>query len=138
MITRTAERNGATRPLLVAAGLAAASVASWWLWLGIVKRYETDPVTGATTGPYRPWQVVGCVLTLLVIAVVGGLLTRPWLVVVAMTVPFTVAWSVDAARHDDTGLWAVGAILVGMGMTIGTAACAYGARLTRTAARRRR
>ena len=137
-MTGTAERDGTTHSSLVVVGLAAASLASWWLWLGLVKRYETDPVTGTTTGPYQPAQVVGCVLTLLVVAVAGGLLTRPWLVVVAMTVPFTVAWSVDAAAHDDSGLWAVGAVLVGAGTAIGTAVCAGAARLVRTALRRGR
>jgi hypothetical protein len=137
-VTTSAEQPGAGRRLLAPVGLAAATLATWWLWLGTIKRYEVDPVTGATTGPYQPWQVVGCVLTLLVIAVVGGLLTRPWLVVIAMTVPFTVAWSVDAAAHDDSGLWPVGAVLVLAGMAIGTALCGYGARLVRTTIGRRR
>jgi hypothetical protein len=131
-------RDTSRRGRLVATVGAAATLATWWLWLGTVKRYEADAVTGATSGPYQPWQVVGCVLTLAVVAVLGGLLTRPWIVVVAMTVSFTVAWTVDAAARDDTGLWAVGAILVGVGTAVGSALCAYGARLVGTAVRRRR
>ncbi|MFD0821290.1 hypothetical protein ACFQ0D_23955, partial [Micromonospora zhanjiangensis] len=87
-MTNSAEPPGAGHRVLVPVGLAAASLAAWWLWLGTDRRYETDPTTGATTGPYQPWQVAGCVLTLVALAVGGGLLTRPWLVVVAVTVPF--------------------------------------------------
>jgi hypothetical protein len=43
-----------------------------------------------------------------------------------MTVAFTVTWSVDAASHDETGLWGVGAMLVLAGMAIGSAAVSYG------------
>jgi hypothetical protein len=137
-VSITRQPRGATRQLLGLVVLVVATLAAWWLWLGIDTRYQVDPVTGATTGPYEPLQVAGCVLTLLVIAVMGGLLLRPWLVVVAMTVTFTVAWSLSAAAQDDSGLWAVGAVLVAVGMAAGTAVCSFGPRLARTAAERRR
>lgn len=130
-------RNGAMFQLLGAVILAGTTVAVWWLWLGTDTRYEIDPVTGARTGPYEPGQVVGCVLSLLVIAVVGGLLWRPWIVVVAMTVAFTVAWSMAAASEDATGLWGVGAVLVAVGMAGGSAVFSFGARLVRTVIARR-
>lgn len=118
--------------------LIAATFATWWLWLGSDTTYQVDPATGATTGPYEPAQVAGCVLTLLALAVAGGLLLRPWLVVLAMTATFTLAWAVDAAGRDESGLWLVGAVLVFGGMTAGTSVCAFGAWAVRGVVERRR
>ncbi|MEU7871868.1 hypothetical protein [Dactylosporangium sp. NPDC049140] len=38
-----------------------------------------------------------------------------------MTVGFTAAWTVTAAAADETGLFAVGAVLVFLGLAAGTA-----------------
>jgi len=118
--------------VLVIAGL---SLAAWWAWLGWDTEYQVDPVTGNSSGPYEPFQVIGCVLTLGVMAVAGGLVLRPLSVVAAMTVSFTAAWAISAAASDESGLWPVGAVLVAGGMVAGTAACSFGARWTRRAAR---
>jgi hypothetical protein len=118
--------------------VAASTVAVWWLWLGWDTDYDIDPITQSQSGPYEAWQVAGCVLSLIVVAVVGGWLLRPWTVAATMTVAFTVAWSWRAASVDDSGLWAVGAILVFAGMALGSAALSYGARLGRDRARRKR
>jgi hypothetical protein len=123
--------TGGKRAGLGVLGLVGSTVASWWLWLGWDTEYQIDPATGASSGPYEAWQVIGCVLSLGVIAVVGGLLLRPWIVVPAMTVAFTVAWSFAAAASDDTGLWVIGAVLIFMGMAAGTAALSFGAWLVR-------
>ncbi|MBM0256150.1 hypothetical protein [Micromonospora sp. 4G55] len=109
-----------TRALLAALVLAVAAVATWWAWLGWDTGYTTDPETGAVSGPYQPWQVAGCVLTLALVAAVGGWRLRPWLVAPVLTVAFTAAWTVHAASTDDSGLWAVGAALVLVGTGIGT------------------
>jgi hypothetical protein len=116
--TRTGPRPLTTA--LAVTGLAVGSFATWWLWLGRDRTYQVDPDTGVATGPYTTGQVAGCVVTLLVLAVLGSLLLRPWLTTVAMTVPFTAAWSVQAADADDTGLWLVGAVLLIVGMVAGT------------------
>jgi hypothetical protein len=123
---------------LGAIGLAVLTVAAWWLWLGWDTQYQNDPVTGVSSGPYEAWQVTGCVLCLAAIAVAGGLLLRPWIVISVMTVAFTVAWSWSAARTDDTGLWLVGAFLVVAGLSSGSAALSFGARYVLSSARRRR
>jgi hypothetical protein len=126
------------RPAAVAVSvlaLAACTVAAWWLWLGSDTTYQVDPVTGNQTGPYEAPQVIGCLLTLAVLAVLGGLLLRPWIVVAVMTVAFTVSWSVAAAATDESGLWLVGAFLVTTGMLVGTAVFSFAAALVR--ARRR-
>lgn len=108
-------------PVARAAGLAVATVALWWAWLGWDTGYDTDPATGVTSGPYQVWQVAGCVLSIAVVAAVAGALLRPWFVVPVMAVTFTVCWSVRAATGDDTGMWPVGAFLVLVGTAAGTA-----------------
>ena len=100
---------------------AVGSVAAWWAWLGWDDEYQTDPVTGVASGPYEAWQVVGCVGTLLVLALVGGALWRPRLVALVMTVAFTAAWTAWAAAEDESGLFLVGAVLVLVGTAAGSA-----------------
>ncbi|WP_433343967.1 hypothetical protein [Micromonospora sp. CA-111912] len=118
-----------TRALLGGSVLAVATVAVWWAWLGWDTEYTVDPVTDSVSGPYDVWQIVGCVLSLAVVAAVGGWTLRPWLVVPVMTVAFTVAWAWRAATSDDSGLWAVGAVLILVGMAAGSTAVSAGAHL---------
>jgi len=106
----TAERIAAATGGML--GTAAATVVTWWAWLGHDDTRTTDPVTHVTSGPYETWQVVGCVLTLVAVGVVAALLLRPWTVAVAMTVAFTLAWSWRATSYDNDGLWPIGALLV--------------------------
>lgn len=109
-----------TRTLLGVLFLTAATVGAWLLWLGWDTEYTVDAQTGASSGPYEAWQVIGCVLTLVVLAALAGTRLSPWLVAPVMTVAFTAAWSWRAASADDSGLWAVGAILVLVGMALGS------------------
>ncbi|MEH0937186.1 hypothetical protein [Micromonospora psammae] len=120
-----------TRTLVGGLILAAATVGAWWAWLGWDSGYATDPRTGATTGPYQPWQVAGCVLTLALLAAAAGWWLSPWLVAPVMAVAFTVAWAAHAASTDDSGLWAVGAVLVLVGTGVGTTVVSVGAHLLR-------
>jgi hypothetical protein len=103
----------------VVAGL---SVLAWAGWLGWDDEYQVDAITGAQSGPYQAWQVVGCAVTLLVV-LVGALISRvhPVLAAAAMTVAFTAAWTWQAARTDDSGLFGVGAILLFGGLASATA-----------------
>ncbi|MEU8215427.1 hypothetical protein AB0C47_06620 [Micromonospora taraxaci] len=117
-----------TRALLGVLFLAAATVGTWLLWLGWDDRYTVDAETGATSGPYEAWQVLGCVLTLVLLAALAGRRLSPWLVVPVMTVAFTAAWTWRAASTDDSGLWAVGAVLVLVGMAAGSTAVSLAAR----------
>ncbi|MET8348581.1 MULTISPECIES: hypothetical protein [unclassified Micromonospora] len=117
-----------TQPLRGALFLAAATVGVWLLWLGWDTEYDVDPQTGSRSGPYEAWQVIGCVLTLALLAVLAGTRLSPWLVAPVMTVAFTAAWSWGALSSDDSGLWAVGAVLVLVGMAIGSTAVSLGAR----------
>lgn len=113
----------ATLPLalLLATGAAAAHAA----WLGWDQEYQRDPVTGASSGPYETWQVLGCAITVAALALGAGLLRRPGVAVGVVPAVFTTAWSLDAAPRDDSGLWAVGAMLVLLGSLAAVAAVAY-------------
>ncbi|MEU5909554.1 hypothetical protein [Micromonospora sp. NPDC047527] len=128
-----------TQKLLGALFLAVATVGVWLLWLGWDTEYTVDPETNSTSGPYEPWQVIGCVVTLVLLAALAGMRLSPWLVAPVMTVAFTVAWSWQAASSDDSGLWAVGAVLMLIGMAAGsTAVSLAGRRIGRRRASRSR
>ncbi len=116
---------------LVGGLVAAATLATWWAWLGWDTEYQVDPVTEVASGPYEAWQVVGCGLTLVLLAAGASLWTHPWLVAATLTLSFTLVWSVQAASSDDTGLWAVGALLLLVGLSTASTTVAYGAWLVR-------
>ncbi|WP_134661385.1 MULTISPECIES: hypothetical protein [unclassified Amycolatopsis] len=126
------------RSVLGAVVLAGLTFATWWSWLGSDTTYQVDPVTGNRTGPYEPWQVAGCVLCLVVLAVAGTMIRlHRWVVVVVMSVVFTVAWSGAAISADRSGMWGVGALMVAIGMVAGSYAVVSGAENARTALARR-
>ena len=101
--------------------LAAATVFTWWAWLGRDTTRTLDPETGNYSGPYTTAQVAGAVLTLAALLVAAVLLRVPALPAAAVTtVAFTAAWTAHAAGEDETGLFLVGTVLVLGGMTAGT------------------
>lgn len=116
MDTQTTARTGwfATIAVVVATAVA------WLAWFAWDTERTTDPVTGDISGPYETWQVIGCGITLLAIAVFGAWRLDIATLVVSMTVTFTAGWSACAIPSDDSGLWAVGALMVAGGMTIAT------------------
>jgi hypothetical protein len=107
-----------------AAAVAVLSVLTWFAWLGWDTRQDVD-AAGNVSGPYQAWQVVGCGVTLLAL-LVGAVLLRVNAVAAAaaLTLAFTAAWTWDAARHDDSGLFAVGAMLVLVGLAASSAVVA--------------
>ncbi|WP_110180981.1 hypothetical protein [Nocardioides solisilvae] len=121
--------SSAPRLALVAVALALFAGAMWFAWLGWDDDYYL--VDGVAQGPYRPWQVVGCGLSVAIGAVAAMLALRGRGVVRAGAVPvltaaalggFALPWSVHAAATDDSGLWAVGLffLLVGGGLGLVT------------------
>lgn len=116
------------KPFRTAAGLfalAAATVLTWAAWLGHERPRTVDPATGTSADPYSAGQVAGAGLTLIVLLVLAVLVRVPPVPAAAvMTVAFTAAWSVHAAARDETGLYAVGAVLVFAGLAAGTAVVA--------------
>jgi hypothetical protein len=101
--------------------LALFAAVMWAAWLG----WDTDyyEVDGIAHGPYREWQVIGCGLAV----VVGAVAAQVWLrgstvvvpLAVAATVGFAVPWTVNAAATDDSGLFAVGLVMLLVGGSIG-------------------
>ncbi|MBO0596711.1 hypothetical protein I2485_04450 [Nesterenkonia sp. E16_7] len=97
------------------------SAGAWFAWMGWDQEYQVDPVTGLASGPYEAWQVIGCGITLLAVAVPASW-GRHWKAALLLPPSFTLAWSVTAAAEDMTGLWMVGAVMVLIGSSLGTAA----------------
>ncbi|MGJ9373187.1 hypothetical protein [Nesterenkonia sp. CF4.4] len=95
------------------------SAGAWFAWMGWDQEYQVDPVTGLEHGPYEAWQVIGCGITLLAVALPASW-GRHWKSVLLLPPSLTVAWSVTAASQDSTGLWLVGAIMVLIGSSLGT------------------
>lgn len=123
------------RSLLTAVALAALAVGTWWAFLGTDTTRDVDPVTGSTTGPYEAPQVIGCAVVLAGLVAAGVFVRLPaWLAVTAVALPFTAAWSLNAATSDDSGLWVIGGVLVLVG-TVGGGALVAG--LTRALRKRK-
>ena len=99
--------------------IAALTTATWWT-LGRDTTREVDPATGNVTGPYEAPQVIACVVVLVGLVVVGALLLPAWLAVLGVSLPFSAAWTIQASSTDDSGLWAVGAVLVLVGTLVGS------------------
>jgi peptidoglycan/LPS O-acetylase OafA/YrhL len=105
--------------------VAAAVVAIYWAFLGWDQHKDLDPVTGAMTGPYQPWQVITCGIVLAAVVFAAGWRGRTWVAVLVVPVVLTACFSVDAATDPDgDGLWPIGAALVAVGSLLGTAAVA--------------
>ncbi|UZN02816.1 hypothetical protein [Cellulomonas sp. S1-8] len=130
--TPTAPARGRTAARV--AVVAALSAACWFAWMGWDTEYQTDPGTGAVTGPYEAWQVVGCLVSLVLVTVLAVRMLGRWRTVVTVAVAFTAAWSLTQAPTDSSGLWVVGALLV----LAGTAAGAGVVAVVAAAVRRRR
>jgi hypothetical protein len=111
-IARTLQPGAAIAFIVLGAGL-------WWGWFA----WDTvrDGSGSESSGPYESWQVAGCAVTWMVLAWMGVKVLRPLLLIPALPVGFTAAWMLTAALGDDSGLWAVGAILVAGGTLAGNA-----------------
>lgn len=126
---RTAAQGGTASQVGGAVAVAVLTVGVWFAWLGWDTNYQVD-AAGQQSGPYEGWQVAGCVLSLVALlagAILAGVRAFP--AAAALTVAFTVAWTVRAAATDDSGLFVVGAVLVLVGTALGSAFVAVPARL---------
>lgn len=109
----------APNPLVSGLLLALATVGAYLAWLGWDQHKEYD-ADGVASGPYEPWQVGGFVISLAVLAFIAGWWRHPISGAGAITIATTVAWSINAAKSDDSGLWVVGAAMVLIGTLVGT------------------
>ncbi|WP_106396461.1 hypothetical protein [Actinocorallia populi] len=100
--------------------VAALTAANWAVWLGWDQKYDEHP-DGSVSGPYEAWQVAGLVVVLAALVVATALARRPWTAVLAPTFGMALAVVVDWS-DDDSGLWAIGAGMVVIGMLAATGA----------------
>lgn len=100
--------------------LALLTASCWWAWMAWDDVYRTDPVTGRPSGPFEPWQVIGCGLCLVAVCVVATDRLPVRVVVPIMPVAFTGAWTLSTHGGESGGLWALGAALVLVGTCVGT------------------
>lgn len=99
-------------------------VALWLSWLGWDHQASWDAIAGVEQYPYTTLQVAGCAASIAVVAAVMGAWRQPLVSALGLTAGFVLAWSVDAGRADDTGLWLAGALALATGMAVGTVLCA--------------
>lgn len=104
-----------------AALIAVLSAALWYGWFAWDREYYYDAATGEMAGPYAVWQGVGAFLCSLVVVGLAYRLLHFAVALLVLSVAFTGAWISTAITFDSNGLWAVGAILVAIGATLGSA-----------------
>ena len=119
------------------AGVAARRTSGWrvWLWVGVAAASTTAAyliflpwgaqkelgADGYLHGPYETNQVIGLVLSLLLIGAVTGW-SSDWLAPWAVPPVLTLMWSFNAMNdvESDGGPWLVGAVMVLVGATAAT------------------
>lgn len=114
---------------------------TWGVWLGWDRTASYDVVTGTIQSPNVTLQVIGCALTVGTVTAVLTALGHPVAGTAGVALGFWSVWTVDAASRDDSGLFAVGSILLALGLALGTsvaAALGWGIRSIADAVRRRR
>lgn len=120
-------------------GLAlAAGALVWGAWLGWDHASSYDVVTRQVESPYVTLQVLGCALT---VGLVTALLAARWSPLAAaagVSVGFWLCWTVEAAASDPTGLYGIGAVMLGGGLAAGTAVAAAAGRAAGAVLRARR
>lgn len=106
------------RELWATVALAALTALGTWLFLGPSAPPVVDHDTGEYTANALP-LIAGCGATLLTLTIAATFFARPLLVVPALALPFTATWTVAATTTDDSGLWAIGAVIALIGSTVG-------------------
>lgn len=130
------------RTALVLFSVTVSAALTWFAWLGWESGYRRLP-DGSVEGPYSPAQVLACAATLAAVVVLGCLAVRcaagrSAAVVVCATGGFAFAWGRDASANDETGLWAVGLLLLVVGAVLGGAVVAVVTAFAVRRVRRRR
>ena len=127
---RAAEADGVgtsaryRRPGFTFAVGSVAGALTWGAWLGWDRTPSYDVVTGTVQTPYVTLQVLGCAITVGVVTAILAARWHPVAAAVGVSVGFWLVWTVDAASQDDSGLFAVGAMMMAVGLPAATAVAA--------------
>ncbi|WP_392675835.1 hypothetical protein [Streptomyces sp. LN785] len=105
--------------LLATLVLAVVTLGAWAAWLGWDQHRDVHP-DGSTTGPYEAWQVIGLVLTLLVLVYWAANRRHIAGAVLGITAGLTIAAYCDWS-DDSSGLYMVGVGMVMVGSLVATA-----------------
>lgn len=116
--------RSARRSLVAFAVALVLGAAVWGGWLAWDHTASYDVVTGTQQSPYVTLQVLGCALTVGVVVALLAALRHPLVGAGGVAAGFWVAWTADAASTDETGLFAIGAVLLLAGPALGTAVAA--------------
>ena len=136
-LTRIRHRPPVQQWLLVIL-VALLSSALWFGWFSWDTEYHYNAATGETGGPYQLWQGVGAFFYGLVVVALAHRLLHFVVALLVLPASFTLAWISTASSMDTSGLWAVGAVLVAVGTTVGSAVLLGLAAAVETLGRRRR
>ncbi|MGY1605735.1 MULTISPECIES: hypothetical protein [unclassified Geodermatophilus] len=96
----------------------------WIAWLGWDRSASYDVVTESVQTPYVTLQVLGCALTVGIVTAVLAARTSSLHAAAGVSLGFWLLWTVDAASQDDSGLFAVGSVMLACGLAAGTALAA--------------
>lgn len=110
----------AARPWLGAVLVLAAACALWFVWLGWDTAYDVDPDTGNLSGPYAWWQVAGFVLSAGALVFTAGRFLPAAAIVPATALGIAGGFALSA-RADDSGLAAIGVVMILCGSAGGAA-----------------
>jgi hypothetical protein len=117
--------NGSAVVAVVAVGLA--TLANYLGWLGWDRTKDRGP-DGYLTGPYQPWQIVGLVLVLAVIAAMAGWRRRPWVAIIVTTgVMWLCVLASGAVDPNADGLFIIGAFMAAVSTFTGVGVVALAA-----------
>ena len=119
-----APRRSTGRSGAALAGATALGALTWASWLGWDHTASYDRMTGTVQSPYVTLQVLGCALTVGLLVAVTSALGHPVTGAGGVALGFWVPWTIDAASRDQSGLFAVGAVLLALGLAAGTTVAA--------------
>jgi hypothetical protein len=115
---------GSRRPA-VAFGLGAVLGAlTWAAWLGWDRTASYDVVAGTMQKPYVTLQVLGCALTVGLVTAVLAARWHPTAAAIGVTLGFWLVWTLHARAHDASGLYALGSVMLAIGLAAGTTVAA--------------
>lgn len=120
MFNRKTPGKGLNLPLTFLLSLVA-GFACWWAWLSWPEYYLND--LGQSQGPYKPWHVICCGLTVTAVVIAVGRWSRwrgtgPFMAAYGAVTGFAYAWCYEASQ-DETGLFAFGLVLLLIGTIVG-------------------